>query len=240
MITTAARYTPLDVIHAAAVAITARGYYQPLTRQGEAAVPTVMDTEVILSNGTPIQRGDRALFARTAADLPGELPAAVLEWCRTGTAEHGDYRANLARAARAQFAAERDIPLLCSAVSTWQTEQRRAAIAAQAAADAEHSRHQGATSGPDKRITRTATVAAVIRQGDRSYNGRTQQRCLIKLRDADGNVYVWPARPRSISTLPKEGTTIRISGDVTKHSTYRGAAQTYLGNCRWKPAGSAE
>lgn len=233
---TAVRYTPLDVIHAAAVVITARGYYQPLSRQWEAAVPTVLDVEAILNRWEPRQRGDRALFARTAAALPADMAAAILEWCRSGTADHGDYRANLARAARAEHANDRDIPLLCSAVAAWQKDQRRTARAAQAAADAECSRHQGATG---ERIARTVTVAAVIEQSSRTYGSSTQQRYLIKLRDDEGNVYVWPARPRNASALPAQGERITVTGTVKRHSLYRGAAQTYLSNCRWKKADPA-
>jgi len=229
----AVRFPPIDVIRAAAIVITARGYYQPLSRQWEEAVPTVMDVETLLYRRAHHERGDAARFARAAKQLPATLPAAVLEWSRSGTADQGDYRASLARAARTDHITERDIPLLCSAVSGWQREQRRAARAAQAATDAEHSRHQG-TKG--ERITRTVTVAAVISQSPRTYGYRTQERRLVKLRDDTGAIYVWPAQPKSVTTLPQEGARIDITGTVTKHDTYRNTAQTYLGNCQWKPA----
>ncbi|GGX36375.1 hypothetical protein GCM10010353_59270 [Streptomyces chryseus] len=79
-------------------------------------------------------------------------------------------------------------------------------------------------------------MVARVRQDDRSYGYRVQSRYLIKMRDEGGNIYVWPARPRSADTLPQEGAQIQITATVHRHDTYRDTAQTYLTNCRWKPA----
>ncbi|MGX9891411.1 OB-fold nucleic acid binding domain-containing protein [Streptomyces sp. NPDC002276] len=241
MITTTAsavRLAPLDVIRTAATVIRARGYYQPLSRQWEKAVPTVMDVEHLLYGRGPILNGDGALMARAASELPATLPAAVLEWARTGTAEQGDYRANLARAARAAEATARDLPLLCSAPEVWQREQTRQARKTQAASDAVLSRHQGEKG---ERLVRMVEVAVIVDQRPRTYGYHVQERRLIKLRDAEGNVYIWEARVKDVTTLPQQGARIEIRGKVKKHDTYRNTvhgdtAQTYLSNCRWKLA----
>lgn len=239
MTTTAAvRLTPLDVIRTAAIVISARGYYQPLSRQWEAAVPTAMDVEHLVHGYGPIKRGDSALFARAASELPATLPPAVLQWALSGTAEQSSYRANLARAARAEHVTAKGLPLLCSAVEMWQREQRKNERATQAAADAMLSRHQGEKG---VRLGRTVTVAAVIEQKSGTYGYTVQERRLIKLRDDEGHIYVWPARVRDVTTLPQQGARIQITGTVSKHDTYRNqahgdTAQTYLTKCRWKPA----
>ena len=229
----AVRLSALDVIRTAATVITARGYYQPLSRQWEKAVPTAMDVEAVLFGHELHEPGDAVLFARTATEVPATLPAAVLEWCRTGTAEQSDYRAKLARTVRADHVTSGDIPLLSSAVAAWQREQRRSDRAAQEAADALHSRHQGDVK---ERITRTVTVAAVIQLPTRTYGYRTQERYLIKLRDDEGNVYVWTASPKDPATLPSPDARIEIKGTVAQHDTYRATAQTYISRCRWKAA----
>ncbi|WP_033287067.1 OB-fold nucleic acid binding domain-containing protein [Streptomyces sp. NRRL F-525] len=238
--TTAAaiRFTPLDIIRTAAVVIRARGYYQPLSRQWEQAVPTVLDVEHILYGRGPVLNGDGALMARAASGLPAALPAAVLEWARTGTAEQGTYRANLARVARAAEATARDLPLLCYAPEVWQREQARQARKTQAAADAVLSRHQGEKG---ERLVRTVEVAVIVDQRPRTYGYHVQERRLIKLRDAEGNIYIWEARVKDVTTLPQQGARIEIRGKVKQHDTYRNAthgdtAQTYLSNCRWKQA----
>ncbi|MFM9625105.1 hypothetical protein ACKI14_45195 [Streptomyces turgidiscabies] len=231
------RFAPLDIIRAAATVIRARGYYQPLSRQWEKAVPTVMDVEHLVYGRGPVLDGDGALMARAASELPAEMPAAVLEWARTGTAEQGRYRANLARAARAAEATARDLPLLCLAPDVWQREQTRQARKVQAATDAVLSRHQGEKG---ERLVRTVEVAVIVDQQPRTYGYTVQERRLVKLRDTEGNIYIWEARVKDVTALPQQGARIEIRGNVKKHDTYRNAAhgdtaQTYLTNCRWKP-----
>ena len=226
--TTSAVLTPLEVLTAAAAVIRARGYYQPLSRQWEPQVPTAMDTERFLFGWQPVERGDKQRFAAQAPAAAAEAPA-VLAWCAQGEPGN-DYRQKLARIIRAGRAAEKDIPLLCSAVSSYQRDQRKAAAIADRAADAEHSRHQAAKG---KRITVTATVAVVIDQGSRTYGYSVQPRLLVKLRDADHNVFVWEAKTENV---PAQGDRVEISGTVSAHGQYEGTAQTNLIRCRWTPA----
>ncbi|TDT93311.1 hypothetical protein EDD99_8120 [Streptomyces sp. 846.5] len=220
--------TPLEVLAAASAVIRVRGYFQPLSRQWEAAVPTAMDTERLVFGWQPHQRGDRALFAAQAEAAAVEA-AAVLAWCAEGEPGNG-YRASLARIVRAGRAAERDIPLLCSAVNSYRRDQHRAAITADKTADAEQSRHQGAMGD---RVTVTATVAVVVDLGSRTYGYRVQPRLLVKFRDAAHTVYVWQA---STGNVPKQGDRVEVTGTVSAHGTYQGIAQTSLTRCRWTPA----
>ncbi|MGW1674578.1 hypothetical protein [Streptomyces sp. NPDC002324] len=233
----AIRLRPLDVIRAATTAITARGYYQPMSRQWEKEVPTALDVEVLLFGREPLERGDRVRFTRAATEITPQTLNAILAWAQAG-AEGDDYRRRLARVARRQYVTTADVSLLSSAVAAWQSSQKRAARAAQATTDAALSRHQGAVG---ERITRTVTVAAVLKQPSRTFGYSTQQRYLIKLRDAQGNVYVWPARPRDPGTLPRQGAEVEVTATVKTHSTYKSpghgdTAQTYVTRCRWKPA----
>jgi len=226
--TTTTVLTPLDVLTAAGSVIRARGYYQPLSRQWEQEVPTAMDVERLVFGWQPVERGDRQRFAAQAQAAAAEAPA-VLAWCLEG--ESGDnYRQKLARIVRTGRAIERDISMLCSAVHTYRRDQRRAAIAAERAADTEHSRHQAAKG---ERITVIATVAVVVDQGSRQFGYSVQNKRLIKFRDADHNVFVWEARTDNI---PAQGDRVQISGTVSAHGQYEGTAQTSLIRCRWTPA----
>ncbi|WP_330346658.1 hypothetical protein OG858_46955 (plasmid) [Streptomyces europaeiscabiei] len=232
----AIRLRPLDVIRAATTAITARGYYQPLSRQWEKEVPTALDVEVLLFGREPFERGDRVRFTRAATETTPQTLAAILAWAQAG-AEGDDYRRRLARVARAEYVSTTDISLLASAVAAWRSSQKRAARAAQATTDAALSRHQGTVG---ERITRTVTVAAVIKQPEKTFGYSTQKRYLIKLRDAQGNVYVWPASPRDPGTLPRQGATVEVTATVKRHTTYANPShgdtpQTYVTRCRWKP-----
>lgn len=225
---TTAALTPTEIIRAAAAVTRARGFYQPLTRQWEPAVPTAMDVERWLFAQAPVERGDRQRFAAQAEAAAAEAPA-VLAWCVAG--EPGNaYRTTLARIARAEHATTRDIPVLCSAVDAYRRSQKRAAIAAERTASAEHSRHQGAQG---ERITIAAVVAVVVDQGARRYGYSEQPRLLVKLRDADHHVYVWEAKTANV---PAQGDRVRITGTVASHGHYQGTAQTNLIRCRWTPA----
>jgi hypothetical protein len=225
----AAVLTPFEVLAAASSVIRARGYFQPVSRPWEAEVPTAMDTERLLFGWQPVERGDRARFAAQAEAAAAEAPA-VLAWCAEGGEPGNGYRASLARIVRSGRAAERDIPLLCSAVNSYRRDQHRAAVAADRAADAEQSRHQGETG---KRITVTATVAVVVDLGSRTYGYRVQPRLLVKFRDADHCIYVWQA---STTNIPAQGDRVEITGTVSAHGAYQGIAQTSLTRCRWTPA----
>ncbi|WP_335983098.1 MULTISPECIES: hypothetical protein [Streptomycetaceae] len=225
---TTAALTPTEVLRAAAAVIRARGYFQPLTRQWEPEVPTAMDVERYLYGRAPVERGDRRRFD-AQAEAAAQLAPAVLEWCARGE-EGSDYRTALARLARADHVGERDIPLLCSAVHAYQREQRRAAATAERAADAAHSRHQGATG---ERIAITATVAVVVALTPRRFGYHEQPRHLVKLRDADHNVYVWEA---TTTNLPTRGARVHVTGTVASHGRYHGTPQTNLTRCRWKIA----
>ncbi|MFJ2112435.1 OB-fold nucleic acid binding domain-containing protein [Streptomyces sp. NPDC087850] len=235
--TVPAPFTPLSVITAAVTVITARGYYQPTSRQWEKAIPTAIDVTTRLYGGAPHERGDVTRFAK-AARATRDVPAQVIAWCREGaSAEPGTYRAKLARLAAQAAVTERDVPILASAVAQWQKDQERAVRASQLAVDAERSRHQGEIG---ERLARCVTVAAVVQQASRTYGYREQARYLVKLRDGEGSVYVWPAQPKDPATLPSRGATVRITATVTKHTTYRDAAQTYVMRLRWKPAAETD
>jgi hypothetical protein len=223
-------YATTDVLRAAATVITARGYYQPLSRQWESLRPTVMDVEALL-NGHRLERGDATAYARARAATP-HVPEAVRQWCTAGAHGATEYRAKLARLAAQTHITDRDIPLLASAVDRWQRDQQRTARAHQAAADAAASHHQGQ---PKQPFTAHVTVAASVPQS-RTYGARTQNSSLIKLRDQTGNIFVWPTTIEA-SRLPAEGDSIQITGTVTKHTASRnGVAQTYLTRCKWRPA----
>ncbi|MBV9026403.1 MAG: hypothetical protein JO362_22020 [Streptomycetaceae bacterium] len=219
--------SPLDIITAAAAAIAVRGYYQPLSRMWESAVPTVMDVEHYL-NGTAMDRGIRPRMDAAQAEAAATA-AAVLQWARDGESGN-EYRAKLAALARAEHATGRDLSILCSAVVAWQRDQQRAHRAAERADEAAHSRHQGAIG---ERLTAAVTVDAVVKLPERHYGYRTQQRHMIKLRDEDRNVFVWFS---STATIPSEGDRLTVTGTVSKHDTYRETAQTYLTRCRWTKA----
>ncbi|GHB30874.1 MULTISPECIES: hypothetical protein [Streptomyces] len=220
------QFAPIDVLTAAAVAITARGYYQPLSRQDEPAVPTAMDVTAILTGRGRVQHGDGALFARTRPQVEG-IPEDVRGWCLAGTGEPDSYRARLATLAGQAAVSERDIPLLASAVASWQKDQRRAAAARQQETDAERSTHVGEKG---QRITAPVTVAAVIRLADSEYGHTVQRRYLIKFRDDAGRILVWKA---TTDNVPSNGARITVAGTVTRHDTYRGTAETYINRCRW-------
>ncbi|MGW0786153.1 hypothetical protein [Streptomyces sp. NPDC002913] len=222
-------FAPIDVLTAAAVVITARGYYQPLTRPDEPAIPTAMDVTALLTGRDLYQRGDAALFARTRHQVEG-IPETVRAWCLTGTGEPGSYRARLAKLAGQATISDRHISMLASAVASWQKDQRRAALTRQQETDAERSAHVGETGD---RITATVTVAAVIRLTDHHYGYSVQRRYLIKLRDEAGRILVWNA---TTSRAPSTGARITITGTVTRHDTYRDTAQTYINRCRWTTA----
>lgn len=226
--TTTAALTTTEVLRAAAAVIRARGYFQPLSRQWEPEVPTAMDVERYVFGQEPVERGDRQRFAAQSEAAATEA-AAVLAWCAEGE-QGNDYRATLARLARAERISTRDIPVLCSAVAACRRDQQRAAVAAERAADAEHSRHQG-TRG--ERVTIAATVAVVVDQGSRAYGYSEQPRRLVKLRDADHNVYVWEARTANV---PAKGARVQVTGTVASHGQYQGTRQTNLTRCRWTPA----
>ncbi|WP_125264845.1 hypothetical protein [Streptomyces alboflavus] len=235
MTTTPARPTPLDVIRTAAAVITARGYYQPASRQWEQMVPTVMDVEALL-NGHALLPRTRAGFERAAAQLDERQVLAVLQWCLSATPDASPYRLKLARAATATHADPRDVGLLCSAYPVWLREQERAARAAQGATDSARSRHQGTVG---QRLTATATVATVTEQPSKAYAYTTQARYLIKFRTTEGHILIWEARPRTSATLPQRGDQVEVTGKVVKHSTYTHrhhgpVAQTYLSHCKIK------
>lgn len=222
--------TPLEVLAAAAAVIRARGYFQPLSRQWEEQVPTAMDVERYVFGYEPVERGDFKRFAAQSQTAAAEAPA-VLAWCTEGEGAHGnEYRLKLARLARAERVSARDIPTLCSAVNSYRQDQRWATRAADMAADAECSRHQGAKG---ERVTITVTVAVVIGLGSRRYGYSEQPRILIKFRDAEHNVFVWEART---SNVPALGARVRLTGTISSHGHYRGTAQTNLTRCRWTPA----
>ncbi|MDJ0344260.1 hypothetical protein QMK19_29055 [Streptomyces sp. H10-C2] len=223
-----AALTPTEIIRAAAAVTRARGYYQPLTRQWEPAVPTAMDVERWLFAQDPIERGDRQRFAAQCEAAAAETPA-VLAWCAEG--ERGNaYRTTLARIARMERASTRDIPVLCSAVDAYRRTQQRAAMAAERTASAEHSRHQCAQG---ERLTLTVTVAVVVDQGSSRFGYSEQPRLLVKFRDADHHIYVWEAKTKNV---PDKGARVQVTGTVASHGQYQGTRQTNLIRCRWTPA----
>ncbi|MER7952356.1 hypothetical protein ABTY59_33685 [Streptomyces sp. NPDC096079] len=223
-------YAPLDIIRTALMAMEVRGYFQPTTRQWEKEIPTAFDVRNQLQGGATYERGDRRRFAEAAAAVPLEQAATALAWCATPPSGADDYRMNLARAARRSAVTEWDMALLASGANAWAKEQARAARKEQAAADVATSRHVGEKG---ERITVTATVAAVIRQGEKVYGYRTQTEYLVKLRTGDGAVIAWSAKT---DKLPRQGDAVTLSGTVKRHTTYRDTATTYVTRCRWTPA----
>lgn len=224
--TTAPSLTALDILRAAAAVIRTRGYYQPLTRQWEPEVPTAMDVERWLFGRQSVERGDHRRFAAQSEAAEQEA-AACLAWCQAGGRSSSEYRTKLARLTAAEHVTERDIPLLCSAVTAHQREQRRVNMAAERAADADHSRHQAAVG---ERASITAAVVAVINLGDRTYGYREQTCHLIKFRDADRNVYTWKT---TTPNIPARDDSVRLTGTVSAHGHYQGTAETVLTRCRW-------
>ncbi|MFE7665123.1 hypothetical protein [Streptomyces celluloflavus] len=228
---TGTTHTPLEILDATLAVIAVRGYYQPTSRQWEEMVPTAWDVAAYL-NGYSYTGEPRVQRAIDMAVYPLDEPARILAWARAGADTADDYRSRLARVAALPRLTERDLPLMCSAVQVWRHQQRRAADAAQRAADATISAHQGA---PGARITRTVTVAAVVNQGEQRYGYTTVTRYLIKLRDTAGHVYIWPTTSRT-RQLPAHSARIQLTGTIKKHATHQGTAQTFLTNCRWKLA----
>ncbi|MFK0294826.1 hypothetical protein ACIQU6_30740 [Streptomyces sp. NPDC090442] len=226
--------TPIEVIDATLSVIAARGYWQPTSRQWEAPVPTAFDVRAYLQGYS--YTGEPAVFRAIAlASYALDEPGAILTWARDGADSADDYRRNLARVAAADQVTEQDIPLLCSAVPAWRRAQHRAAVAAEQDADRRLSTHQGVPDGDP--ITRRVTVAVVIDQGAHR-NGSTRS-YLIKLRDADHNIYIWPATSRT-RHLPAQGDRIEVTATVHRHTTYRdGTAQTYLRKVQWTPIATA-
>ncbi|MGF3141011.1 hypothetical protein [Streptomyces diastaticus] len=230
-------YTPAKAMRAAAAVLTMRGYYQPLGRDGEEAVPTVLDVAAHLYGRAPVKWGDRARITRAIAQLDPGTVDGVTAWALDLPPQPSPYRIRLARLVRAGTATEDDLPVLVSGVYAWQCAQQRAARAAQAQADRDRSTHQGA---PDERITRRLIAAAVIEQPSRAYGHSIQMRYLVRFRDESGAVYVWPARPKDgRAALPVEGQAVEARATVTRHETYRGVAQTWVTRVRWTPADQA-
>jgi hypothetical protein len=221
---------PLDVIRAAAAVIAVRGAYLPTTRHHHddpTHLPTAWEVETYLTGGElyddPTDRERIDIAAAHAANTA----AAVYAWCRAGTGQPSRYRTKLARLTTTPAVAPRDISVLSSAVAAWHHERDRDRVNAERATDAARSRHQGQ---PGDRLTITTTVVAVIPLPPRRFGYAFQRRHLLKLRDPDGNVYIWPA---TTDHLPARNTTITINGTVKAHITYRGIAETQLRHCRW-------
>ncbi|MER7069290.1 hypothetical protein ABT357_27095 [Streptomyces albidoflavus] len=236
MATAVRPWTPAEIIRTAAAVLTMRGYYQPLGRPGEQAIPTALDVTAHLHGWEPVQRGDRARIARAAAQLAPGTVEAVTAWAASPPPQPSTYRLRLARLVRSAALTEDDVPVLASAVHAWQRTQQRAARAAQAETDRARSTHQGAV---EERITRRLTVAAVVEQPSRTYGYRVQLRYLVRLRDESGAVYVWPAQPKRREDLPAEGQAVEARATVTRHETYQGTAQTWVTRVRWTEADQA-
>lgn len=225
MATTSPVLNPHAVLTAAAQAITVRGYYQPQTRQHEPEVPTAYDVRDLLYGHPLHEPGDPAQWERAGQQAPA-IATAALAWCTAGGPTANSYRRKLARLAAAELVDDRDIPVLASAVAGWRRDSERDARAAQAATDAERSRHQGEKG---QRLTIRAVVAGRILLGKREYNGVPRRRYRITLRDTAGHIYTWAS---SALGLPEEGADLTITGTVTGHTEYRGIAQTTLTRCR--------
>jgi hypothetical protein len=218
-----------EVLRVAAAVITARGYYQPMSRMWEPQIPTALDVEAYLDGRTDAPYGEIRAAIDADADAV-ETAAAVLAWCRDGGEDDDPYRLKLTALTRYQVVNRRNVSALASAVSGWQHDQRRRSIAAERAQAARCSRPQGERGD---RLTFTATVVMVRRMDDRSYGYRVQARHMIQFRDGGHNVYTWFA---SAASLPKAGQTVTLCGTVAKHETFQGTARTQLTRCRWTPA----
>lgn len=219
---------PLDVIRAATAIITVRGSYQPTTRQCEPRIPTAWEVERYLTGNEPHEPADRQRIDAAAA-AAADIAAAVCAWCIAGADQPSRYRAKLARLVNSPGVTRRDLSLVASAVAAWlrEGEHERQQVAAERAADAERSRHQGR---PGERLTIAATVVAVIPLASRHFGGAVQRRHLLKLRDGEGNVYIWQA---TTDRLPARNAQVLITGTVKDHIVHRGIAQTKLRHCRW-------
>lgn len=231
--TPAGPFTAAEVLHTAAAVVAVRGYYQPLSRQWEEARPTAMDVESLMFGwAMPIR--ERAAFER-AMPAAGQAVADIVAWCRAGAALTGnEYRTKLARLVDAPQATLRDLPLLCSAVSSWQREAKRVAADSERAAEADHSTHQGTTG---QRLNITATLVVVVTLPVTTYGYREQAKHLLRFRDDRDNVYIWES---TASRLPAQRDRVHLTGTVKKHTIYRGTAQTYLTRCRWTLADGQE
>lgn len=218
-----------EVLRVAAAAITARGYFQPMSRMWEPQIPTALDVEAYLDGRTDAPYGviRAAIDADTAAV---ETADAVLSWCRSAGDEDGDYRLRLADLTRYQVLNRRNVAVLVSAVAAWQRDQRRRRIAAEQDRAAECSRHQGAVG---ERLTVTATVVMVRRMEPTHFGYRVQEKHLLQFRDAEHNVFKWFS---AAASLPIAGQTVTLTGTVKKHEVFGGTAQTLLTRCRWTPA----
>ncbi|MBV9026406.1 MAG: hypothetical protein JO362_22035 [Streptomycetaceae bacterium] len=208
----------LDVLRVTVAVVTLTGGY----RSREMSCGGETTTADLVSDYYYNRRANTLRNDVDADTSAAETAKAVRAWALAGHGADSDYRHKVAVLSKGETIHNRHLAVLASAVAGWSRDQRRAAEEAAA----RNSRHQGEVG---QRITVTATVARVHELESRTYGYREQQRWLVTFQDPDDNVYIWYA---TTSNIPDERETVRLTGTVKKHDTFRDIAQTVLNRCR--------